>query len=419
MADITAPRAFLESLFRAAVDSADPLRVVAPHLPPRPKGRLVIIGAGKASARMAKAVEDHYGPCTGIVITRYGFAQPTRGIKIKEAAHPVPDKAGVKATGQMLDLVSDLGPDDLVIALISGGGSALLCAPADGLSLDDKIWLNDALLKSGAPISDMNRLRTQISQVKGGKLAAACHPARVLALLISDVPGDDPALIASGPTVAGSVSAAQACAIADRWVPDMPSHIRNAVKNGQTLQRDDPRLDTTETRIIAAPSQALFAAAQKAKAAGCDLLELGDALEGEARDLGKEHAQLARRLQPQIAAPLVILSGGECTVTRRGTGIGGPNAEYTLAAAIELDGHPGIQLLSCDTDGVDGAAEIAGAYAGPQTLGRAKNAGLSAADHLARNASHEFFAATDGQIITGPTFTNVNDFRAILVLPNP
>ena len=420
-AKISDPRAFLVDLFRLAVDVADPMRVVAPHLPPRPKGRLIVIGAGKASARMAEAAEAHYGHCEGLVITRYGYARPCRGIEIVEAAHPVPDAAGEAATRRILDLVSGLGRDDLVLALISGGGSALLCAPSRGLTLDDKMAVNRALLASAAPIGEMNVVRKHLSRVKGGQLAAACHPARLLTLLISDVPGDDPGQIASGPTVGETSTSADARAILDRYSIVMPPSVRMVLDGPTSVAApSDPRLAGAETRIIAAPSQSLAAAARSAEAAGCDVRVLGDALEGEARALGASQARLAMSLQAEVETtrrPLLLLSGGECTVTRRGDGIGGPNAEFTLAAGLELDGRPGIHVLACDTDGVDGAAEVAGAVAGPATLTDARRRGLDPEAALARNDAHSFFAWTEGRIVTGPTLTNVNDFRAILIVP--
>ncbi|RED18086.1 glycerate kinase type-2 family protein [Pontivivens insulae] len=415
---ITDPKSFLTDLFQTAVAAADPMKVVAPHLPSKPDGRLLVIGAGKASARMAEAVEAHYGPCEGFVITRYGYGRDCEGIEIVEASHPVPDQAGLNATMTLLERVRDLSADDVVVALISGGGSALLCAPADGLTLEDKIDLNARLLASGAPIGDMNVLRKFVSSVKGGKLAAACHPARLITLLISDVPGDDPALIASGPTVGAKHSAQEAVALLDRWIPDAPDHWRNAVAAGSVVAPDDPSLARAETYTIAAPSGSLAIAAEQARSAGITVQMLGDNLEGEARDLAAEHATRALEIQHTLTAqdaPVLLMSGGECTVTRRGDGSGGPNAEYTLAAAVALNGAPGIHVLACDTDGVDGAAEIAGAYAGPQTLSK----GADAVAALAINDAHGLFQSIGDSIVTGPTLTNVNDFRAILIQPQP
>jgi len=416
------PRAFLTGLFRSAVDAADPMQVVAAQLPPRPSGRLLVIGAGKASARMAEAVEAEYGPCEGLVLVRYGYARPCEGIEIVEAAHPVPDAAGEAATARLLDLVKGLTADDLVIALISGGGSSLLCAPVEGLTLADKQDLNTALLASGAPISAMNRLRKAASRVKGGRLAAACAPARVLSLIISDVPGDAPSEIASGPTVGDPDADGPGVAeILGRHRIDVPTHLRRALLEGAApLKASDPRLAHAEARVIAAPRQSLDAASGLARAAGVTVRQLGDALEGEARDLATAQATEAIDIAATLApgdAPVLLLSGGECTVTRRGDGVGGPNAEFALAAIIALAGHPRIHLIACDTDGVDGAAEVAGAYAGPATLTHAAAVGCDPGLALDTNDAHAFFAATGGQIVTGPTLTNVNDFRAVLILP--
>lgn len=411
---VTNPRTFLEGLFHTAVAVADPMRVVPKHLPDRPKGRLLVIGAGKASARMAEAVEAHYGPCEGLVITRYGYARPCQGIEIVEAAHPVPDAKGQAATERMLELVRGLGEDDTVIALISGGGSALLCAPAEGMALENKIALNQALLASGAPIGEINILRKHLSRVKGGQLAAACAPAKLISLLISDVPGDDPALIASGPTVGDASSVDDARAILQRYEIALPEL---ALRKSGVVPPKDPRLARAETHVIAAPAQSLAAAAEQAREVGCDVQLLGDALEGEARDLAQAQALQARALQGRIDRPTLLVSGGECTVTRRGEGVGGPNAEFALAAALALEGARGIHVLACDTDGVDGAAEVAGAYAGPDTLAQAEAAGVSATDALEQNDAHSFFGRIGGQIVTGPTLTNVNDFRALLVIP--
>lgn len=411
------PLPFLRRLFDRAVEVADPMQSLAAHLPPRPEGRLVVIGAGKASARMAEAVEAEYGPCEGLVITRYGYARPCRGIEIVEAAHPVPDAAGVEATRRMLTLLESCSEGDMVLALISGGGSALLCAPADGITLAEKQTLTDALLASGAPIGDINGIRKQISAVKGGKLAAAAFPARMLALLISDVPGDNPGDIASGPTVGDAGDAARAMATLAHWnvVPPAPIEAYLA-DGGDPLPPGDIRLSRVENVIYAAPSQSLSAAAEMARDAGCDVRQLGDALEGEAREVAAEQALVAMDIQAGMRAgdaPVLLLSGGELTVTRRGEGIGGPNAEFALALALALDGAPGIHAIACDTDGVDGAAEVAGAMIGPDTLQK----GEDAAAALAVNDAHGFFQRIDRQVVTGPTLTNVNDFRAILIQP--
>jgi len=415
------PRAFLRRLFDRAVEAADPMRVVPAALPPRPPGRVVVIGAGKASARMAEAVEAAWGPCEGLVLTRYGYGRPTRGIEIVEAAHPVPDARGLETTARMLELLRGLGEGDFVLALISGGGSALLVQPAAGITLAEKQAVNAALLASGAPIGEMNVARKHLSRVKGGQLAAAAFPARMLALAISDVPGDDLALIASGPTVGDPSTAADARAILDRRGIAAPASVERALAAGSgVLAPDAPGLARTETRLVAAPSQSLAAAAEAAGAAGCEVRLLGDALEGEAREAAAAQAREALAIRAGLGAgdrPVLLLSGGECTVTRRGDGVGGPNAEFCLALALALGGAAGVWGLACDTDGVDGAAEVAGAVVGPETLARARAAGLDPEAALARNDAHSFFAALGDQVVTGPTLTNVNDFRAILILP--
>lgn len=415
----TPERRLLVSLFERAVAAADPLLIVPAHLPPRPEGRVVVIGAGKASARMAEALESVWGPCEGLVVTRYGYARPCRGVEIVEAAHPVPDQAGLAATGRMLSLMSGLTAEDRVVALISGGASALLVAPADGVSLAEKQAVNASLLASGAPIGEMNVVRKHLSRVKGGQLAAACHPASLLTLMISDVPGDDPALIGSGPTIGDSSAPADALAILKKWKIKIPAPVR-AVLTGQcrVIRPDDPRLAKMQARVIAAPLQSLEAAAEIGRANGCDVRILGDRIEGEARDVARVQAKLARAAQKTLSGkPLLLLSGGELTVTRRGQGIGGPNAEFMLALTLALDGAPGIHALAGDTDGVDGAAEVAGAVIGPETLAQSRAAGLDARDFLARNDAHTFFGLLDSQVVTGPTLTNVNDFRAVLIEP--
>ena len=418
---MTDPETLLRSLFARAVAVADPMQGLAAHLPPRPEGRVVVVGAGKASARMAEAVEAAWGPCEGLVITRYGYARPCQGIEIVEAAHPVPDAAGMAATARMLRLLAGLGAGDMVLALISGGASALMVQPAGAMTLADKQAVNAALLASGAPIGQMNVLRKHLSRVKGGQLAAAAWPARMLALLISDVPGDDPGMIGSGPTVGEASTPADARAIAARHGIALPPAAA-AVLAGQSgvVAPGDVRLSRVANVILAAPSQSLAAAAEMARDAGLRTEILGDALEGEAREVAREHALRARTRQAGLRpgdAPVVMLSGGELTVTRRGDGVGGPNAEYALALALALDGAPGIHALACDTDGVDGAAEVAGAVIGPQTLMRARAAGVDPEAALMRNDAHGFFGAIGGQVVTGPTRTNVNDFRAILIAP--
>jgi hydroxypyruvate reductase len=408
-------------MFDAAVASAQPALCVPPQLPAPPRGRLIVVGAGKASAAMARAVEENWsGPLSGLVVTRYGYAVPCQHIEIVEAAHPVPDAAGMHAARRMLELVGGLREDDLVLCLFSGGGSALLPLPAPGLNLDLKQSMNRALLASGATIREMNCVRRHLSAIKGGRLAAASHPARMLTLLISDVPGDRPIDIASGPTVADPTTCADALAILRRYGIDLPGPVRELLESGrsESVKPGDPRLARAALRIIATPQMALEAAAGVARAAGITPHILGDAIEGEARDVGKIFAgmasQVAERNQP-FTAPCVLLSGGETTVTVRGKGRGGRNVEYLLSLAIALEGHPRIHALAGDTDGVDGGEEIAGAVLGPDTLARAWSLGLKPRDMLDNNDGHGFFTALGDSVITGPTLTNVNDFRAILI----
>lgn len=414
----------LRRMFDAAIASAQPALCIPAHLPAPPAGRLIVIGAGKASAAMAQAVETHWpGPksqLSGLVVTRYGYAVPCAHIEIVEASHPVPDAAGLAAAERMLQLVSGLQADDLVLCLISGGGSSLLPLPAAGLSLDDKMALNRELLNSGATISEMNCVRRHLSRIKGGRLAAACYPARVLTLLISDVPGDDPSNIASGPTVADPTTCADALAIVRRYGISLPpaalAHLTSG--SGESVKPDDARLVRSEVRMIATPQQALEAAANVAREAGVTAHILGDALEGEARDVGKVLAgmalQVAERGQP-FTAPCVLLSGGETTVTVRGNGRGGRNVECLLAMGLTLNGHPRIHALAGDTDGVDGQEEIAGALLAPDSLARAWALGRKPQDDLANNDGHGFFGSLGDSVITGPTLTNVNDFRALLI----
>jgi glycerate 2-kinase len=415
------PRALLRAMFDAAVAAAQPALCLPPHLPSAPRGRTLVIGAGKASAEMARVLERHWqGALTGLVVTRYGYAVPCERIEIVEAAHPVPDQAGLTAARRMLEFVSGLTADDLVICLISGGGSALLPLPADGLDLADKQRLNAQLLASGATISEMNCVRRHLSAIKGGRLAAACHPARVLTLLISDVPGDDPVDIASGPTCADATTCADALAVLRRYGIEVPGHVRAVLESGrgESVKPGDPRLEGNEIRFITTPQMALEAAAAVAVQAGVRAHILGDSIEGEARDVGIVHAGIARqvatRSQP-FATPCVLLSGGETTVTVRGNGRGGRNVEFLLSLAVALDGLAGVHAIACDTDGVDGQEEIAGAQIGPETLARAWELGLRARESLANNDGHGFFQALGDSVVCGPTLTNVNDFRAILV----
>ncbi|SDO03429.1 glycerate 2-kinase [Rhodoferax sp. OV413] len=414
-------RPLLRSLFDAAVAAAQPALCLSRHLPAPPKGRTIVIGAGKASAAMARSLEQHWdGPLEGLVVTRYGYAVPCERIEIAEAAHPVPDEAGLRTTERIRQLVSGLSADDLVIALISGGGSSLLVAPAEGLTLGDKQAVNTALLESGASISEMNCVRRHLSQVKGGRLAAACHPARLVTLLISDVPGDAPIDIASGPTVADPTTCADALAIIKRYRIPVPAAVHALLESGkgESIQPGDPRLATSSTYTITAPQIALEAAAAVARAAGYTPYILGDSLEGEARDLGKALAGITRQVvlhgQP-FQPPCVLLSGGETTVTLKGQGRGGRNVEFLLSLAVALDGLPGVHAIAGDTDGVDGAEEIAGATLAPDTLARAWAQGIRPRHSLDNNDGHGFFQALGDSVITGPTLTNVNDFRAILI----
>jgi glycerate 2-kinase len=414
-------KALLRSMFDAAIASAQPAICIPPHLPAVPRGRLIVVGAGKAAAAMARAVEANWpGPLSGVVVTRYGHAVPCKHIEVLEAAHPVPDAAGLRAAQRVLERVRGLDADDLVLCLISGGGSALLPLPAEGLTLELKQNVNRALLKSGATISEMNCVRRHLSAIKGGRLAAACYPARVLTLMISDVPGDRPIDIASGPTVGDPTTSADAFGIAQRYGIDLPGPVLDLLASGrgESVKPDDPRLARATACIIATPQQALEAAAEVAREAGIAAYILGDAIEGEAREVGKVLAgvalQVAERDQP-VSAPCVLLSGGETTVTVRGSGRGGRNVEFLLSLAIALDGHARVYALAGDTDGVDGQEEIAGACLRPDSLARARALGLQPQNALAANDAHSFFTALGDSIITGPTLTNVNDFRAILV----
>jgi hydroxypyruvate reductase len=414
------PRALLREMFEAAIAAAQPARCVPPYLPEPPKGRLIVIGAGKASAAMARAVEEHWpGELSGLVVTRYGYAVPCQRIEIVEAAHPTPDAAGFNAARRILDRVRGLSAADVVLCLISGGGSALLPLPGEGLTLADKQAINRALLHRGATISEINCVRRHLSAIKGGRLAVACHPARVVTLLISDVPGDQPMDIASGPTVPDPTTCADALAILDRYGINAPA-ARALLESGagETIKPGDSRLAGIETHLIATPQMALEAAAEVARRAGFATYILGDSIEGEARDVGAVMAGIARQValrgQP-FPPPCVLLSGGETTVTVRGHGRGGRNVEFLLALGIALNGQPGIHALAGDTDGVDGQEEIAGAYFAPDTLARAWTQGIKPRESLANNDGHGFFEALGDAVITGPTLTNVNDFRAILV----
>ncbi len=422
MSPAMTPRELLRTMFDAAIAAAQPARCLANFLPEPPRGRLVVIGAGKASAAMARAFEEQWpGALSGVVVTRYGYQVPCRRIEILEAAHPVPDEAGVLASRCILETVRGLSADDTVVCLISGGGSALLTLPLDGLSLADKQAVNRELLKSGANICEMNTIRRHLSAIKGGRLAAACHPARVVTLLISDVPGDNPMDIASGPTVADPTTCADALALVKRYGMTLPAAAMEVLTSGrgESVKPGDPRLARAETHLITTPQVALEAAAQVARDAGITPYILGDAIEGEARDVGKVMAGLARQVvtrQQPFQPPCVLLSGGETTVTLRGNGRGGRNVEFLLSLGVSLDGLPGVHALAGDTDGVDGVEEIAGACLAPDSLARSWDKGIRPKDALANNDGHGFFSALGDSVITGPTLTNVNDFRAILIL---
>jgi hydroxypyruvate reductase len=419
------PDAFLDALWRAGLAAADPSRVVAQHLPELPRhGRTVVVGAGKAAASMARAVEAAWPadapPPAGLVVTRYGHGLPLAHITCVEAAHPVPDAAGAAAAERIHAMASDLGEDDLLICLISGGGSALLAAPAPGLTLEHKRTVSGALLRSGADITEMNTVRKHLSAIKGGQLAATAAPARVLGLLISDVPGDDPSTIASGPTVPDPTTFADARRILAKYDIQPPEPVRRHLEAAatETPKPGDPRLERAETRVIATAQDALEAMAETARAHGVTPLILGNAIEGEAREAAKVMAGLARqaRLHAQpVAAPCVLLSGGETTVTVRGQGRGGRNAEFLLALALALNGAPHTYAVAIDSDGIDGSEDNAGALVRPDTLARARTTGLNAATRLADNDAYTLFHRLGDLIMTGPTLTNVNDLRAIYI----
>jgi glycerate 2-kinase len=412
-------KALLRRLFDAAVRSADPRVVLARHLPEPPRGRCIVVGAGKASALMAQAVEAAWPdvPLSGLVVTRDGYAVPTRRIEIVEASHPVPDARSAQAARRMLALVEGLTADDLVLALVSGGGSAVMVAPAPGLTLDDKIAVHRALLRSGATIGEMNRVRGALSAIKAGRLAAAAAPARVVTLAISDVPGDRAEEIASGPTVGAPVPRAEALAIVRRYGMMLPPAVTAFLAAPDEASVVPPPADV---RMIAAPWMALAAAADIAKAEGIATLTLGDAIEGEAREAGTVMAGIARSVALRglpAPAPLLLLSGGETTVTIRDTaGRGGRNTEFLLALALALEGERRVWALAGDTDGIDGSDDAAGAIVGPDTLARARAAGLDPRAVLDGHDSYSLFRAIGDLVVTGPTFTNVNDFRAILVV---
>ncbi len=428
------PQVFLRTLFDQAVRRALPLHNTAAYLPAPPKDRTLVIGAGKAAGAMAQAVEALWPadrPLSGLVVTRYHHTPPrpeglpTR-IEVVEAAHPVPDAAGLAAAERILALTQGLSQDDLVLCLISGGGSALLSLPTEGLTLQDKQRINRELLHSGANIAEMNCVRKHLSRIKGGRLAAACAPAQVVTLTISDVPGDDPSIIASGPTVADASTCAEALHILQRYRIEVPEAIMQALQNGDLeTPKTSPAWDAQPVHLIATPQQSLQAAAELARRAGLNAYVLSDEMEGESREVGKVHAALARATaqgKGAFAKPCVILSGGETTVTVRALpsgvpkGRGGRAGEFCLGLAVGLQSQPKVWALAADTDGIDGVEDNAGARVAPDTLARAADLGIQPADHLDRNDAYGFFAALDDLVISGPTFTNVNDFRAVLVL---
>jgi hydroxypyruvate reductase len=423
------PRGCLSTLFKAALDAADPAQIVPQALQSLdpPPGRVIVVGAGKASAAMAQAVERHWAHLgerlSGLVVTRDGHAVPCERIEIVEAAHPVPDARGRDAARRIMDqTLHGLGPDDLVLALISGGGSALLALPAPGILLEEKQQLSRALLRSGASIAEINCVRKHLSAIKGGRMALACHPARLETWLISDVPGDDPSIIASGPTLPDPSTCHDALSILHRYQIDIPPAVGEMLMGGtgETPKPGDPRFAGQSVRLLATPQMALEAAAAAARAQGLEAHILSDAIEGESRDvaraLGAIARQVADRGQP-FAAPCVLLSGGETTVTVRGVGQGGRNVEFLVALALSLHGHGRIYALAADTDGIDGMAPLAGALIDPSTVGRALNAGYRLLDVLDNNDGHTLFQALGDSLDTGPTLTNVNDFRAILITP--
>ena len=421
----TQARQLLRDMFEAAVAAAMPSHCLPGFLPSKPKGRLLVIGAGKASAAMAQALEACWdGPLSGLVVTRYGYGATCKQIEIVEAAHPVPDQAGLTAARRLMQMVQGLTADDLVLCLISGGGSSLIPLPLDGITLEQKQEVNRQLLKSGATIGEMNCVRRHLSAIKGGRLAVACYPAKVVNLLISDVPGDDPADVASGPSVPDATTCADALEIVGRYKLALPAHILAMLRNGsaESPKPGSHSFPAIETHFIATPQMALEAAAKVARAQGLVAHILGDGIEGEARDVAKVHAgivhQIMRQGQP-FSTPCVLLSGGETTVTLRGHGRGGRNVEFLLSLGLALQAQAGVYALAGDTDGVDGQEEIAGALLTPDTLSRAWAAGLHPMASLVNNDGHGFFQTLGDSVVTGPTLTNVNDFRAILVTGDP
>lgn len=414
-------RALLQTLFELAVERAQPALAVSRHLPQAPKGRTIVIGAGKASAQMARAFELAWpGEITGLVVTRYGYGEKCERIEIVEAAHPVPDAAGFAAAKRLKEIVSGLNPDDLVVALISGGGSALLPAPTEGLTLEDEQAINRALLASGAPIGVMNLIRNQFSTIKGGRLAALAAPARVATLVVSDVPGDDPALVASGPTISLAGTRADARKFAELYRLELPEAAKRLLAGDENPppRSDDTRFVGNSVVTIASAALSLTAAAEEARKRGIAAAVLSDSIEGEARDVALVHAAIAKEISQRnrpFEKPAVLLSGGETTVTLRGKGRGGRNGEFLLALAIALDGVEGVTALAGDTDGIDGSEDNAGAFVDGTSARRMREAGVDPLAALANNDAYGAFEAIGDLFVTGPTGTNVNDFRAILV----
>jgi len=415
-------RPLFTAMFDAAVAAADPERVIREFLPAKPKGRTVVIGAGKGSAQMARAFERAWnGPLSGLVVTRYGYAVACERIEVLEAAHPVPDEAGLAGSRRLFETVEGLSKDDLVVALISGGGSALLPFPAGDLTLEDEIAVNRALLASGAPISAMNTVRKHVSAIKGGRLVAAAHPARVVSLIVSDIPGDQPSLVSSGPTVPDASTRADALAIVETYRMDLPQAVMRHLNStaADAPDPDDPRFAGNEVQIIASAARSLEAAAEVVRKAGLEAVILSDAVEGEAREVAKVHAAIAREVAAKnrpFAKPVAILSGGETTVTLRGKGgRGGRNAEFLLSLAIGIEGVEGIHAFAADTDGIDGSEQNAGAFAGGTSVARLRAKGFDAKALLNANDSWSAFDMLGDLFSPGPTGTNVNDLRVVLV----
>ncbi len=419
------PISFLTSLFHSAVDAADPAKIITQYLPDAPKGRTIVIGAGKASSQMGKAFEEAWEkergtPLEGLIVTRYDYACECKNFEVLEAAHPVPDEAGLEAAKRLMDTVSGLTEDDLVVALISGGGSALLPSPPAGLTLADEIAVNEALLASGAPISAMNTVRKHVSNIKGGRLAMAAFPAKVVSLLVSDIPGDHPQFIASGPTVADEGSREDALAIISQYEMNLPDAVMTHIRSDAAIAPlpTDEKLKRAEHHIFASASKSLEAAQTLAMEAGIETHILSDAIEGEAREAARTQAAIAKEIALRdrpFKKPVLLLSGGETTVTLKGNGKGGRNTEFLLSLAIEIAGERGIHILSADTDGIDGSENNAGAFVNGETAGKMRLAGIDPIAYLQNNDAWTAFEKIDALFIPGPTGTNVNDFRAILI----